>query len=230
MNPTLPDPEHDLEPPPRPGFWARLRSNFLTGLVFIAPIAVTIWFIWWAINAIDNLVRPIIPVSWRPETYVDFHIPGVGVIFFLVVATLTGWLTKGIVGAQIKRFVFNFVNQFPIIRSIYNALRQIIETVFSQDGQNFQNAVMVEYPRKGIYAIGFLATRAKGEILEKSGQDELLAIFIPTTPNPTSGFFLYFPRKDVKILDMSVEDAAKLVISSGLVEPEKLTLSKNEPR
>ncbi len=221
MNAKLPDSDPHFEPPARRGFFARLRSNFLTGLVFIAPIAVTLWFIWWAINAIDRAVTPFIPPSWRPDQLLGFEIPGVGVVFFFIVATITGWLTKGIVGAQIKRALGAFVNQFPVVRSIYHALGQIFETVFSEKGQNFQTAVMIEYPRKGIYAIGFLATRATGEIRKKAGHDDLLAVFIPTTPNPTSGFFLYFPSDEVTILDMSVEDAAKLVISSGLVEPSE---------
>lgn len=207
----------DTPPEPhRPGLFARLRGNFLTGIIFIAPFAITGWFIWWAINFIDAKVAPFIPDRFVPQIN-GYDIPGIGVIFFLIVTTIAGALAKGYVGRQFAKFIGATILRFPIIRPIYNALKQIIETIFERSDQSFQYACIVEYPRKGIYAMGFVSVEAQGELREKLGKD-LLAVFVPTTPNPTSGFLLYFPREDIIMLDMSVEDAAKQIISAGLVE------------
>ena len=208
------------------GLFARLRGNFFTGLVFLAPIALTANFIWWAINYIDGRVIPFVPQRLHPEALFGSDIPGVGVFVFLVVTVFAGWLTKGLVGRQLMKLVSTVMNKFPIIRPIYNAIKQIAETVFNQSEKNFQHACLVEYPRKGIYGIGFVSTEAGGEIIAKTGKT-LLAVFIPTTPNPTSGFLLYFPRDEVTILDMTTEEAAKLIISAGLVEPEHLPKKTN---
>ena len=219
--------ENTLEPAKR-GLLARLRGNFLTGLVFIAPVVLTGYFAWWAVNFIDSKAKPFIPSRFDPNNIwniperIGFEIPGVGVIFFLIATTIIGSLTKGLLGRTVMRWVSATIYSFPIVRSVYGALKQIIETVFSNREQSFQQACVVEYPRKGIYAIGFIARAAGGEINAKHQGKDLLAVFVPTTPNPTSGFFLYFPKKDVTILDMSVEEAAKLIISAGLVEPEQL--------
>jgi uncharacterized membrane protein len=140
-------------------------------------------------------------------------------IVFLVFTAAIGALTKGLFGRQLLKFGENFVDRMPVVRSIYNALKQIAETVLSQSNNSFQNACMVEYPRKGIWAIAFVSTDTKGEVLEKMPHDEMLSIFLPTTPNPTSGFLLFVPKQDVILLDMTVEEAAKLVISAGLVTP-----------
>ncbi len=200
-------------------FFHRTRTNFFTGIVIVAPIMLTFYLIWWAINLVDGLIVPWVPKIYNPSTYLGIDIPGFGVIVFLIFTAAIGALTKGLFGRQLLKFGENFVDRMPVVRSIYNALKQIAETVLSQSNNSFQNACMVEYPRKGIWAIAFVSTDTKGEVLEKMPYDEMLSIFLPTTPNPTSGFLLFVPREDVVLLDMTVEEAAKLVISAGLVTP-----------
>jgi uncharacterized membrane protein len=216
---------------------ARLRTSFLTGIVVIAPVALTIWLIWSVIGWFDGLVLPFVPDAYRPEKILNtffgydlkLNIRGVGVVVFLVFATLVGWLAKGLIGRSFIRYAENLVNRMPVVRSFYSGIKQIAETVFAQQERSFEKACMIEYPRKGIWAIGFISTTAKGEIAERnSSKGSMVSVFVPTTPNPTSGFLLFFPKADIVELDMSIEDAAKLVISAGLVyPPTKITKSKS---
>ena len=208
------------EPPRRPGIFARLRSSFLTGLVVIAPIGLTIWLIWSVVGWVDGFVLPLVPYTFQPEKYIGINLRGVGVIIFLLFTVLVGWVAKGLIGRSLLRFAESLVDQLPVVRSIYNGVKQIAETVFAQSDRSFERACLVQYPRKGIWAVGFVSTEAKGEIAWRAETgSQLMSIFVPTTPNPTSGFLLFFPREDVIELDMTVEDAAKLVISAGLVYP-----------
>ena len=203
----------------RPAF-ARLRANFLTGLVVIAPIGLTIWLIWAVIGWVDGFVLPFVPNRFKPEQYIGINLRGVGVIFFFVFTVLVGWVAKGYIGRAILRLGENVVNRTPVVRSVYSGLKQIAETVFAQSDSNFDTAVLIEYPRKGIWAIAFVSTDAKGEIAGAiPASEDKAAVFLPTTPNPTSGFLLFVPRSELIELEMSVEDAAKLVISAGLVYP-----------
>ena len=207
---------------------ARLRTSFLTGIVVIAPVALTIWLIWSVIGWFDGFVLPFVPDAYRPEEILNtifgydlkLNIRGVGVVVFLVFATLVGWLAKGLIGRSFIKYAENLVNRMPVVRSFYSGIKQIAETVFAQQERSFEKACMLEYPRKGIWAIGFISTTAKGEIADRnSANGPMVSVFVPTTPNPTSGFLLFFPKKDIIELDMSIEDAAKLVISAGLVYP-----------
>ena len=207
---------------------ARLRTSFLTGIVVIAPVALTLWLIWSVIGWFDGFVLPFVPDAYRPEQILNtifgydlkLNIRGVGVVVFLVFATLVGWLAKGLIGRSFIRYAENLVNRMPVVRSFYSGIKQIAETVFAQQERSFEKACMIEYPRKGIWAIGFISTTAKGEIAERnSSNGPMVSVFVPTTPNPTSGFLLFFPKADIVELDMSIEDAAKLVISAGLVYP-----------
>ncbi len=208
------------EPQKRRSFFGGLRANFLTGLVVIAPIGLTIWLIWAVIGWVDGFVLPFVPNRFKPEQYIGINLRGVGVIFFLIFTVIVGWLAKGLIGRSLLRWGEGLVDRMPIVRSVYNGLKQIAETVFAQSDSSFDKAVLVEYPRKGLWAIAFISTDAKGEIDSRiPASEEKLAVFMPTTPNPTSGFLLFVLRSDVIELDMSVEDAAKLVISAGLVYP-----------
>jgi uncharacterized membrane protein len=220
----------DPEEPRRPGLFARLRASFLTGLVVIAPVGLTIWLVWSVVGWIDGFVLPLVPGTYQPDkliqTYlgldpsVQINVRGVGVIIFLLFTIITGWLAKGLIGRSLIRYAENLVERTPVVRSIYSGIKQISETVFAQKDRSFETACLIEYPRKGIWAIGFISTIAKGEVSERAGNSgALLSVFVPTTPNPTSGFLLFFPAEDVIELDMTVEDAAKLVISAGLVYP-----------
>lgn len=233
--------------PTRPGMISRLRSSFLTGLVVIMPVSFTIWLFWTFIGWVDSFVLPFVPDFYQPENLVRYaigedaynrwigegvkiNIRGVGVVFFLLFTVLVGWIAKGLIGRSLINYAENLVNRMPVVRSIYSGVKQIAETVFAQTERSFEEACLIQYPRKGIWAIGFVSTTAKGEVSQRGGEEgeSLLSVFVPTTPNPTSGFLLFFPEKDVIKLDMSVEDAAKLVISAGLVYPNQKDPSKPE--
>jgi uncharacterized membrane protein len=212
--------DEDPIPHRRPGLFARLRSSFLTGLVVIAPVGLTIWLVWTLMGWVDSVVLPLVPERFQPEEYIGINLRGVGIIFGIVFTIIIGWIAKGLLGRSLIRWGESLVGRMPVVRSIYSGAKQIAETVFAQSERSFEKACLIEYPRKGIWAIGFVSTQAKGEIARRTPTDDtLMSIFVPTTPNPTSGFLLYFPKSDVIELDMSVEDAAKLVISAGLVYP-----------
>lgn len=214
----------------RIGPLGRLRASFLTGLVVISPIGLTIWLIWTVTGWIDSWVLPLVPYRFRPEHYIGIDLRGVGVIFFLVFTVIIGWLAKGFFGRSLLRWGERLVDRMPVVRSVYAALKQIAETVFSQSESSFDRACMVEYPRRGMWGIGFVSTMAKGEIAAQGPVDDpLVSVFLPTTPNPTSGFLLYVPQSEVRYLDMSVEDAAKLIISAGLVYPPPKPALPEEP-
>ncbi len=216
---TTPFDEDPLKPR-KPGLLGGLRASFLTGLVVIAPVALTVWLIWALMGWVDSFVLPLIPANLRPEHYIGINLRGVGVIIFLIFTVIVGWIAKGLIGKSMIRVAESLVARMPVVRSIYSGVKQIAETVFAQSERSFEKACLIQYPRKGIWAVGFISTTAKGEVNKKAetGSD-LLSVFVPTTPNPTSGFLLFFPREDIVELDMSVEDAAKLVISAGLVYP-----------
>ena len=207
-------------PPRRPGLFASLRASFLTGLIVVTPVALTMWLVWTVMGWVDAFVLPLVPRQFRPEQYIGINLRGVGVIFFLFFTLVIGWVAKGVIGRAVIRWGEGLVDRTPIVRSIYGGAKQIAETVFAQNETSFHTACLIEYPRRGAWAIAFVSTSAKGEIARRNESGEaLLSIFVPTTPNPTSGFLLFLPESDVVELDMSVEDAAKLVISAGLVYP-----------
>ncbi len=203
----------------KPGRFARFRSNFLTGIVVIAPVALTMWLVWSVVGWIDGVVLPLVPKSFQPEPYIGINLRGVGLVFFFMFTVFIGWVAKGWIGRSLIRWGESLVLQMPVVRTIYSGVKQIAETVFSQAERSFEKACLVEYPRKGLWVIGFVSTEAKGEVAEKSQAGRLMGVFVPTTPNPTSGFLLFVPKDDIIELDMSVEQAAKLVISAGLVYP-----------
>ena len=201
--------------------FAWLRGSFLTGLVVIAPISLTLWLIWTVAGWVDSWVLPFVPIWLRPDQYVGLNIRGIGVLVFLIFTVLVGWMAKGIIGKSLIRWAESLVQNLPVVRSVYKGLKQIAETVFAQSETSFDKACLVQYPRKGLWAIAFISTSAKGEIDQKIvHESDKTAVFLPTTPNPTSGFLLFVPTSDVIELDMTVEDAAKLVISAGLVYPD----------
>ena len=227
----------DLVKPPTllKRFISGFRNSFITGIVVIAPVGLTVWLVWTVIGWIDGFVLPFVPSQYQPEEIlkailgedVRVNIRGLGVVFFLVFTTFIGWIAKGLLGRTFIRSAENLVNRMPVVRSVYSGVKQIAETVFAQANRSFEKACLIEYPRRGIWAIGFISTTAKGEVSKRAGSGQKMqSIFVPTTPNPTSGFLLFFPAEDVIELDMSVEDAAKLVISAGLVYPEDLPVKE----
>ena len=202
---------------------ARLRNYFLTGFIVCAPLAITAWITWSFVGWVDGWVTPYIPSRYTPNNYLPFSVPGFGLIVALVLITLIGFLTAGIVGRTVVGFGERLLGRVPLVRSVYTALKQIFDTVLADRSSSFKTAGLMEYPRKGVWSVVFVATTASGEIksiLSDQG-DEMLAVFLPPTPNPTSGFLLYVPRSDVRILNMSIESALKLVVSAGLVTPDE---------
>ena len=200
-----------------------MRNYFLTGLVIAAPLSITIYITWGFINIVDEWIKPWVPDIYNPETYVPFDVPGVGLVFVLVGLTILGALAANLFGRTLVDMGEQLLGRMPVVRNLYSALKQIFETVISQSNTSFREVGLIEYPRRGLYAIVFVSTDAKGEILHRLDEDdreEIISVFLPTTPNPTSGFLLFLPRKDMISLNMSVEEAAKLVISAGLVTPE----------
>jgi len=204
----------------RAGFFSTLRANFLTGIIVVAPVFLTAYLIWWFAGVIDGWVLPLVPERYQPRPYLGINVKGYGVIIFLIFTIFVGAMAKGLLGRSMLHWAERIVDRMPVVRSIYNGLKQIAETILSQSNSSFEKACLVEYPRKGIWAVAFISTETKGEVQDRvPGDDQFLSIFLPTTPNPTSGFLLFLPKKDVIVLDMDVETAAKLVISAGLVSP-----------
>ena len=203
-------------------YLSRVRNYFLTGIIVTAPIAITFAVAMWVINWIDSKVVPLIPSSYNPQEilqqYTGLHIPGIGLLVVFIGLTLIGFLAAGLLGRFVVRVGENLLNRMPIIRSIYGALKQIFETVLRSSSRSFREVALIEYPRRGIWAIGFITTKTTGEVRSQI-KEEVVNVFLPTTPNPTSGFLLFVPRKDLIILDMGVEEAIKMIVSAGIVTP-----------
>lgn len=202
-------------------FGRRVVNYFLTGLVIAGPVGITLYIAWWIIGVVDDFVKPLIPPQYNPDSYLPFHLPGFGLVMAAITVTILGFLTANLVGRTLFQFGERLLNRLPMISTLYRALKQLFETVVTQSSQSFKQVGLIEYPRKGIWAIVLISTPAKGEVVDRMQRDEMiLSCFLPTTPNPTSGYLLFVPRSEVIILDMSTEDAAKMIISAGLVSPE----------
>lgn len=205
-------------------FGGRLRAYFLAGILVTAPLAITIALANWMIGFVDSQIVPMIPMRYNPDVYLkeylgyEIGIPGLGLIVLVVFITLVGAMTAGYLGRFIIKFSENMLNRMPIIRGVYGASKQILETVLKNQSNAFRQAVLVEYPRRGLWAVAFITGRTEGEV-QNLIADDLVNIFLPTTPNPTSGFLLFVPRQDMILLDMPVDEAIKMVISGGIVTP-----------
>lgn len=211
-----------MEKHSKPSAFTRLRNYFLTGFIVVAPLTITVYLIWTFVKWVDGWIIPYIPSVYNPETYLPFEMPGFGLVMAIIIITLIGFMTASFVGRSVVNIGERILNRMPLVRNIYSGLKQIFQTVLSGQKGSFTRVGILEYPRKGLFAIVFIATDTKGEVdrrLKDKGNDTV-SVFLPTTPNPTSGFLLFVPREDITFLDMSVEEAAKLVISAGLVAPE----------
>jgi uncharacterized membrane protein len=204
---------------PTAGIVSRLRNYFLTGLVVAGPVAVTLWLIWWFVTWVDNLVRPLIPVADRPETYLPIYIPGLGLIIVLLALTLLGFLTANLVGSQLVSFGESLLHRMPIVRPIYRTTKQIFQTLFSSSDSSFRHVGLVEFPAPGMWSLVFLSHPPSASIAAQLPQTDHVSAFMPCTPNPTTGFFFYVPRRDVINLDITVEQAMTLIMSAGIVQP-----------
>ncbi|MGE5546471.1 MAG: DUF502 domain-containing protein [Solirubrobacterales bacterium] len=195
--------------------WARLRAYFFAGILVTAPVSITFYIAWQFIKFMDNQVSPLIPPALHPQ---NWGVPGFGLVVVVVSLTLIGALTAGFAGRLFVRLSEAVLVHMPVIRSIYSAVKQIFETVLAQKANAFREVVLIEYPRKGIWTMGFITGTTGGEV-RAHFQEEMVNVFVPTTPNPTSGFLLFLARREVQVLDMTVEDGIKMVVSTGILTP-----------
>lgn len=217
--------QESLTPPegssPSHSFGGKVRRYFLAGLVVVAPLAITAWLTWSLVTWVDDLVRPFIPVDYRPETYLPIRIPGFGLVIGFVTLTLLGFLTANLVGRTLVEAGEVLLERMPIIRPVYRGLKQVFETLFAKSGSTFRKVGLVEFPAPGMWSYVFLSAPPGTDISgQLPGSDEYVAVFLPCTPNPTTGFFFYVKRRDVIEIDIPVEAAAKLIMSAGVIQPE----------
>jgi uncharacterized membrane protein len=196
----------------------RLRAYFFAGVLIVAPISITFYIAYLVLDFVDSRVTPLIPAPWNPSTYLPFGIPGLGLVILLVVITFIGAITAGYLGHFFVRLSERILARMPVIRGIYSAVKQLVESVFSRKASAFRQVVLVQWPREGVWTLGFVTNRTADEIQAQFTED-VVTIMVPTTPNPTSGYLVVVPQDKVIALEMSVEDAMKMILSSGIVVP-----------
>lgn len=205
------------------GLGARVRAYFLTGLVIAGPLAVTASLVWWFVDTVDRWVKPLIPEGYWPDVYLVKNIPGVGVVLAFVGLTLLGFLAANLLGRTLIRISENILDRMPVVRGIYKSVKQLFETVFSQQGSSFRRVGLIEYPAKGCWTVVFISTPPGPQVRAKlPGEGEYTSVFLACTPNPTTGFYFYLPAKDVIELDMTPDNAAKLIMSAGIIQPDEI--------
>jgi uncharacterized membrane protein len=209
-------------PRPKASPRLRLRNYFLTGLIVAGPLTITLYITWWFITLVDGWVKPLVPAAYLPDAYLPFSIPGFGLVIALTGLTLLGFLTANLAGRTLLNLGEVVLNRMPIVRGIYKGTKQVFETIFSTTGTSFRKVGLVEFPVKGTWSIVFISTPASPDLQDQlPPAGEYLGVFLPCTPNPTTGFFFYLPRKDVIELAMNVDDAAKLVMSAGVIQSDE---------
>jgi uncharacterized membrane protein len=199
-----------------------LKRYFITGLLVLVPLVITIWVLKSLIGMMDQSLL-LLPVGWRPETQLGFYIPGIGTLLTLLIVLVTGVIATNFFGKRIILFWEGMLARVPVVKSIYYSVKQVSDTLFSDSGQAFRQALLVQYPREGSWTIAFQTGQPGGDVANHL-QGDYVSVYVPTTPNPTSGFFLMMPKKDVIELDMSVDDALKYIISMGVVTPDNRPL------
>jgi uncharacterized membrane protein len=197
----------------------RFRTYFLTGLIVAGPVIITLYLTWWFVNWVDNLVRPFVPVDYRPETYLPFGVPGSGLVVAVIALTLLGFLTANLIGRTLVDLGDRLLARLPVVRAIYRGLKQVFETLFSGTGSSFRKVGLVEFPQPGMWSIVLISQPPSVEVALNLPGEEHISVFLPCAPNPTTGFFFYLPRSKIIEIDMSAEDAATLIMSAGVVQP-----------
>ncbi len=209
--------ETDLHPS---SFGGRIRNYFLTGLIVAGPVAVTTWLIWAFVTWVDDWVRPLIPDMYRPETYLPWKIPGSGLVIAFFALTLLGFLTANLVGRTLLQLGDNLIDRMPIVRPIYKTVKQVFTMLFSKSGTSFRKVGLVEFPAPGMWSLVFISQPPSSDVeASLPGEEEYVSVFLPCTPNPTTGFFFYLPRSRIIDLDVPVESAATLIMSAGMIQP-----------
>jgi uncharacterized membrane protein len=210
----------ELLPDHPPGLMARFRNYFLTGLIVAGPIAITLYLTWWFVNWVDGLVRPFVPVAYRPETYLPFGLPGAGLIIAVFALTLLGFLTANLVGRKLVDYGERLLGRMPVVRAIYRSLKQVFETLFSGNGSSLRRVGLVEFPSPGMWSIVLISQPPSADVSTYlPGKEEHMSVFLPCAPNPTTGFFFYVPKSKVIEVEMTAEEAATLIMSAGVVQP-----------
>jgi len=194
-----------------------VRKYLITGLLIWIPLVITIWVLKLVVDTLDQSLL-LLPPQWRTESFLGFHVPGLGVILTLVIVFVTGLLATNFLGARLVHLWNEILHRIPVVNSIYSSVKQISDTLFSSSGQAFRRALLVQWPREGMWTIAFLTGRPGGDVVRHL-QGDYVSVYVPTTPNPTGGYFVMMPRKDVIELDMSVDAALKYIISMGVVSP-----------
>ncbi|MBN8968530.1 MAG: DUF502 domain-containing protein [Rhizobiales bacterium] len=203
-----------------PGAMARLRNYFLTGLIVAGPIAITFYLTWSFVTWVDALVQPFVPVAYRPETYLPFGLPGSGLIVAVFALTFLGFLAANLIGRKLVEFGDALLGHMPVVRAIYRGLKQVFETLFSSNGSSFRKVGLVEFPSPGMWSIVLISQPPSKEVVVGlPGEEEHISVFLPCSPNPTTGFFFYVPKSKIIEIDMKAEDAATLIMSAGVVQP-----------
>jgi uncharacterized membrane protein len=207
-----------------------LRTYFLTGLVVAGPLTITAYITWSFIKWVDGLIKPLVPSAYWPDRFFAFEVPGLGLLVALVGVTLLGFLTANLVGRSLLDLSETVLGRMPVIRGLYKSMKQIFMTVFNEEGSSFRKVGMVEYPAKGMWSLVFISTPPEGSVsksLKSAGlntTDDYISCFLPCTPNPTTGFYFYLPKSQVIEVDMKTEDAAKLIMSAGMIQPDQMVL------
>lgn len=207
---------------PRMGLGARIRNWFLTGVVVAGPLMLTAYLVWWFVDSVDNAVRKLVPERFWPDTYLPISVPGFGVIFAFIALTLLGFLAANLAGRTLLSLGETILDHTPVIRSIYKGLKQIFETLFSQSGTSFRTVGLVEFPRQGSWSIVFISA-PPSSVIESHIPDDgeaRISVFLPCVPNPTTGFYFYVPAREVIELPITPEEAAKLIMSCGVIQPD----------
>jgi uncharacterized membrane protein len=197
---------------------SRFKKYFITGLLVVVPLYITVYILTFIVGLMDNVFN-ILPPILRPDTYLPFRIPGLGIVLTVIGITIVGVLAQNFVGRWLVGLGDKFFIKIPFLSVIYNATKQFMETFFKEGHQGFERVVIFEFPRKGVYSMGFVTGETKGELKSKT-EGDTISIFLPTTPNPTSGYYIMVPKKDIIELDMQVEDAFKVIMTGGIVVPE----------
>jgi uncharacterized membrane protein len=233
VQPQSPNPDHSAaESTPEPGghphnlaLGARLRAYFFAGLLISGPIAITAYLAWQFVSLVDTAVSPLIPPAINPQRW---GVPGFGLLVVAAGLTLIGALTAGYAGSLFVRLSEAVLERMPVIRSVYSAVKQVLHTVLAQKADAFREVVLIEYPRTGLWTLGFITGTTSGEV-GSAFDEEMVNVFVPTTPNPTSGFLLFVPRRSLKLLSMPVEDGIKMVVSTGIITPVHAKATKVSP-
>ena len=212
------DSQDSAAPLSQPTLFGSIRTYFITGIVVTAPITITLYLTWVFITFVDRNVEDLIPEIYNPNQYLPFSVPGLGLFVAAVFFIAVGWLARNFLGKLIIRIYEYVLHRMPVVSTIYGAFKQIFETISASQSQAFREVVLLEYPRRGVYSVGFVTGTTKGEVARATEKDTV-NVFVPTTPNPTSGYLLFVPKEELHYLDMSIEEGVKLVVSAGIITP-----------